>query len=472
MACSVSPSSVTLGTSATATVTCKPTQPGIYTVVVFASSGTLTHGPTISYTVQDFTLATSTLSIDGTASAFCGHNTNSCQTVFSTSRNNDIALVYTYEALDLQPVCTFGVTDTAGLTWHFRAGVAGRNDGWYNPTPRDQLGEFWASSTGVLTSDTITESISGCASTQYGGEYNGLQVFGISGANINNPFDPNTSLPGTANNYSNTPSVTMSTTNPNDMIIAIAQQTSYGVLTPGPGFIGGPSNTEYEFATSAVTNFPVTFGDNYVWYWEEIADAITPSSAGVNVGLSSAATITVTGVNGFAGTVSLSDNPLPAGLTCSAITPASLTLPPSPTAATLSCTSTTAATYSVTVTATSGSLTHTITVPMTFNDFSLTASTTSLTITHGSSGRSTMTLTSLNGFSGTINLSAVISGASYKGPFFVLSSSSVACSNGSPGTSLLTVNTFTNTPKGTYTVTVTATSGTLTHTVVITVTVI
>jgi hypothetical protein len=441
-------------------------------VTVKGTSGSQVHSTTVTYTIQDFTLSTNTLSIDGIASAFCGHNTNSCQATFSTSRNNDVVLVYTYEALDLQPVCTFGVTDTAGLTWHFRAGVAGRNDGWYNPTPRDQLGEFWASSPSVLTSDTITESISGCASTQYGGEYNGLQVFGITGANINNPFDPNISLPGTANNYSNTPSVTISTTNSNDMIMAVAQQTSYGVLTPGPGFIGAPSNTEYEFATSALTSFPATFGDNYVWYWEEIADAIAPSSAGVNVGLSGAATITVTGLNGYAGTVSLSDNPLPAGLTCAAITPASLTLPPSPTAATLSCTSATAATYSVTVTATSGSLTHTITVPMTFNDFSLTASTTSLSISKGSSGTSTMTLTSLNGFSGTISLRASISGASSKGPFISLSTSGVNCSSGNPGTSVLTVSTQSGTPKGTYVVTVTANGGALTHTVIITVTVV
>jgi hypothetical protein len=271
MGCSVSPNSVILGSSATATVTCTPTQPGSYTVVVLASSGTLTHGPTIAYTVS--TLAPT---IDGTATAGCGHTTNQCQTTFSTSHTNDIVIVYTFEGLDLQTHCTFGVSDTAGLSWTLRASVAGRNDGTTG-SPRDQIAEFWARSASVLSSDVITETISGCASTQYGGEYNGLIVFGVSGANFNSPFDPNTSLPGSANNYSNTPSVTISTSTSNDLIIAAGQQTSYGALTPGTGFTGIYSNAEYQSAYSPLTNFAVTFGDSATWYWEQIADAIRPA---------------------------------------------------------------------------------------------------------------------------------------------------------------------------------------------------
>src|SRR5436190_1426823 len=68
--------------------------------------------------------------------------------------------------------------------------VFGRNN-------HDQLQEWWAKSSGVLTSDSITESISGC-----GPNYNGLQVFAISGANVNSPFDPNSALPGTGSDGS------------------------------------------------------------------------------------------------------------------------------------------------------------------------------------------------------------------------------------------------------------------------------
>jgi hypothetical protein len=221
--------------------------------------------------------ATSTLTIDGSNSAGCGHSTNSCATTLSTSTSNDIVIVYAFEGLDLQTSCTFSVQDTSGLTWSSRGGVSGRNDGSTNGY-RDQIGEFWARSLGVLSSDVITESISGCASTQTGGEYNGLQVFGIAGANYNAPFDPNTSLPGTANAYSNTPSVTISTTNANDMVISAAQQTSYGVLSPGSGFTGITPNTEYELAGSPVTNLSVTWGDSATWYWEQIVDAVSAQS--------------------------------------------------------------------------------------------------------------------------------------------------------------------------------------------------
>ena len=220
---------------------------------------------------------TPSLAIDGSAQAGCGHSTNSCSTTLSTSYVNDIVMVYTFEGLDLKTSCTFGVTDTAGLSWTLRASAAGRNDGSTNGY-RDQIGEFWAKSNVALSSDIITESILGCASTQYGGEYNGLQVFGISGANYNSPFDPNTSMPGSANGYSNTPSVTISTSNSNDMVISAAQQTSYGTLTPGSGFTSVNSNTEYELANSPATNLHVTWGDSATYYWEQIADAVSPQS--------------------------------------------------------------------------------------------------------------------------------------------------------------------------------------------------
>jgi len=122
----------------------------------------------------------------------------------------------------------------------------------------------------------ITESISGCAGV-HGGEYNGFQAFGISGANFYAPFDPNTSLPGSANAYSNTPSVAVSTSNSNDMIISIAQQSSYGTLSAGSGFtilIPGIAYSEYKTSNSPVSNLQVTFGDTATWYWEQITDAL------------------------------------------------------------------------------------------------------------------------------------------------------------------------------------------------------
>jgi len=110
------------------------------------------------------------LAIDGSASAWCGHSTNSCTAFLATSSPSDIIIVYAIEALDLQTSCTFSVSDAAGLSWVARTGVVFGNNG------RDQLQEFFAKSLNPLGAggDAITESISGCASTQYGGEYNGF----------------------------------------------------------------------------------------------------------------------------------------------------------------------------------------------------------------------------------------------------------------------------------------------------------
>jgi len=87
--------------------------------------------------------------IDGSTSAGCGHNTNSCSATLTTSNPYDIIVVYTFEGLDLQTHCTFSVSDTAGLSWTLRGSVSGRNDG-YTGSDRDQIAEFWAKSNSAL----------------------------------------------------------------------------------------------------------------------------------------------------------------------------------------------------------------------------------------------------------------------------------------------------------------------------------
>jgi hypothetical protein len=104
-------------------------------------------------------------------------------------------------------------------------------------------------------------------------------------------------------------------------------------------------------------------------------------------------------------------------------------------------------------------------------DFRISANPTSLSIPHGSAKSSTITLTSLNGFSGTVTLSPSISTMVNHGSSPSLSPTSVTVSSGGQGTSALTVSTANNTPRRQYTVTVTTTSGSMMHTVTVTVTV-
>src|SRR5881628_3397338 len=104
-------------------------------------------------------------------------------------------------------------------------------------------------------------------------------------------------------------------------------------------------------------------------------------------------------------------------------------------------------------------------------DFGLGASPSSLTILCGSSGSSTITLTSLNGLSGTASLSASIwsSGLVLVWPTVPVSPSSVMLAANGTATSTLTISTSLLTTPGTYTVTVTATIGSVTRSVSLTV---
>src|SRR5437660_955282 len=135
-------------------------------------------------------------------------------------------------------------------------------------------------------------------------------------------------------------------------------------------------------------------------------------------------------------------------------------------------------TYTVVVQAKdSGGLTatqsHTIivTAPPPPGDFSISASPASLHIVCGSSGSSGITLTSLNGLSGTASLSASISssGLVLFWPTVSVSPTSVTLPSAGTATSTLTVSTSALTTPGTYTVTVTATIGSITHSVDVTV---
>jgi len=84
----------------------------------------------------------------------------------------------------------------------------------------------------------------------------------------------------------------------------------------------------------------------------------TTSPASVNSGKTAVSTLTITPINGFTGTVALTEE-VPAGLACSAITPS--TVVGSGTAS-LSCSSNNPGTYTVSITGASGTMTRTTTL--------------------------------------------------------------------------------------------------------------
>src|SRR5207244_6618046 len=115
--------------------------------------------------------------------------------------------------------------------------------------------------------------------------------------------------------------------------------------------------------------------------------------------------ITVTAQDGFAGVVSLTDT-VPTGLTCSAIAPTSVT---GSGTATVVCSSTVAGNYVLSVIGASGTLSHTATATFTVilpTDFSISASPATQTGNIGSTATFAITVSPINGGSGTVNLSA------------------------------------------------------------------
>jgi uncharacterized membrane protein len=190
----------------------------------------------------------------------------------------------------------------------------------------------------------------------------------------------------------------------------------------------------------------------------------SPASVSVTQGSSASSTVSVNSTNGFNGSVSLSASGLPSGVTAS-FNPGSTT-----TNSTVTFTASGAATTgtaTVTITGTSGSLTHTTTITLTVNaaavpNFSLSASPTSVSVTQGGSGTSTVTVNPVNGFNGSVSLSA--SGLP----------SGVTASFNPASTATNSTVTFTasgTATTGTATVTITGTSGSLTRTTSITLTV-
>jgi uncharacterized membrane protein len=195
----------------------------------------------------------------------------------------------------------------------------------------------------------------------------------------------------------------------------------------------------------------------------------SPNSLTISQGASKNSTVTITALNGYAGTVNLSASGLPSGATAS-FTPASVTGSGTSSMGVTVGASTTPGTYTITVTGTdsvTSTLAHSTQVTLVVPappDFTISRSPTSQTVTQGSPASYTATITAQNGFSGIVTFSA--SGL----PANATASFNPTTVTGS-GSSTLTVTTNNTTATGTFTVTITGTSGTLVHSTTVSLTV-
>jgi len=186
----------------------------------------------------------------------------------------------------------------------------------------------------------------------------------------------------------------------------------------------------------------------------------TPTVLYAIPGQSSNSTISVTSKLGFTGPVVLTavTSPQP-GLTCT-ITPGTVNLGTSEIAV-LSCKGSVVTGFTVTVTGSASSGSHSVTITFYVTDFSIGASPTTITFDNGSSGDSTVYVSSIDGFSDPVTLSSTISPSGLActivpdivTPYvYYYTTSALSCSSSIAGT---------------YSVNVTGSSGSLTHSVLV-----
>src|SRR6266849_574513 len=224
------------------------------------------------------------------------------------------------------------------------------------------------------------------------------------------------------------------------------------------------TTTGWDFATGIGTINAANLINNWPSSSQQPGFTVSASPANLTLlqGAAGSTTITINPLNGFSGNVNLTVSGLPTGVTAifgtnPATTSSLLTLSATGTATT--------GTVNVTVTGSSGSLTNTTTVSLTVNpkrNFTLSASPSSLSITQGASGASTITVAPQNGFNGNVSLSASGLPSGVTASFNPGSTAS---------TSTLTLTASSTATTGTVTVTITGTSGSLTNTTTISLTI-
>ena len=187
--------------------------------------------------------------------------------------------------------------------------------------------------------------------------------------------------------------------------------------------------------------------------------SLNPTSLTVQQGSSNTTQLTITPQNGFTGTVSLSlvagQDQVPQGLSLSPQSVQVSGMSPVPQGLTVSASaSTPTGTYRLKVRATSGSLTReadltvVVTAPPPPPDFTLSLNPTSLAILQGNSGSTTLTITPLNLFTGTVSLS-LVDGSGNPVSGVTLNPTSVSVEF-NPVNQTLTISAANNAPIGTY----------------------
>ena len=446
LSCTMSPGSITLGTLGTSTLSCGGSV-GLYTVTVGGGSGLLSHSATVTYTVQDFTLVASPVSVSVNA-GIVGSSTITLTAVSgfvgSVSISSSVA-PSSGLTCSLAPVSvTLGSSGGSTLSCSGSAGL-------YDVTVTGTSGPLSHQAKVTYTIQDFTITSAPATVTAYAGNPGSSTVTVTS----LNGFAANVGLAATVS-----PSIGLSCSlNPS----TVALSTSGTTTLTCNGSVGSYT------VTVTGTSAGLSHSALVVYTVQDFTLSVGPASVTIPSGAPGSSTLVVTGVNGFTGTVALSTsvNPTP-GPTC-ATTPAGVVLSSSTASGTsvLSCNGNLAGNYIVTISGTSNGISHVGTVTIQITDFAMSANPISVSAVAGTASSSTVSVTQANGFTGVVTLvqsSSPSAGLTCNlNPSSVTVGSSVSTSSlfctGSPGSA------------GVYFVTITGTSGQLSHSATVTVTV-
>lgn len=227
-----------------------------------------------------FTKAASTFGLDPNENSHAIQRIASGTSItltISTTNPGDLIYACAY-TINYNPIVTLG--GTSSLSWTSRG-----TDTYTSSSNYGKMECWYAISTGTLSSKTVTFT----ADRASGGMM--VMVFAISGANTISPFDPSFNSAVHKHDYNNgaimTPTVSISTTHADDMIIGFIGKMDNSISNQGSGYtridhIEGGSNPgtssadEYQIVAGTKSNFAVSFSESSS-RWIVMADAIKPA---------------------------------------------------------------------------------------------------------------------------------------------------------------------------------------------------
>jgi hypothetical protein len=383
---SVSPTnpSVILGGTGTSTLTVTTTSgtsTGIYTVTIQGTSGPVSRSATFTLSVIDLTLSASPASIPAdftTTSTITAQLSDNAQGIIVSFSTNLGYFPSSTQGGSLTS-CTTGSTGSCSVTIKsLQAGLATITAGATGyPTHQVTVSFFDFSVTVSPTSITALVGSTTTASLSFA-SLNGFSgTVTLSTSVTPDPTGMSCSVPA---------SVTLGATTTATLSCNALKPGTYTVkISASSGLLSHPASVAY-----TIQGFTLS---------------ASPSSLTTVAGEAKPTTLTLSSLNGFTGSITLSASVSPSTAVWScAFSPTSVTLGTTTTAS-ISCSFRDAGSYTVTVTGTSGSAVATANVIYTVTDFSLSVSPASITLPAGRSGTVSLSLNSLNGYTGSATVS-------------------------------------------------------------------